>query len=85
MSSQIFYSFNEEYIFPLSLKNISVTTCIDDFVLFNLLPLIFDVLFTFIFYLFRLHFIYFKNPSNLQERAEYNHEVWGEYKYIFYT
>lgn len=41
MSSQIFYSFNEEYIFPLSLKNFSVTTCIDDFVLFNLLPLLY--------------------------------------------
>ena len=78
MSSQLFYSFNEEYIFPLFLKNISVTTHIDDFVLFKLLPLLYLMfLFNFIFYLFRLNFIYLKNPSNLQERTDYNHEVLG--------
>ena len=82
MSSQLFYSFNEEYVLSLFLKNISVTTYIDDFLLFWVAASpVFGGFFKFSIYLDYTSF--FKNPSNLQERAKYYHEILRGYKYIF--
>lgn len=85
MSNQIFYSFNEEYISPLSLKNISVTTCIDDFVLFKLLPLLYLMfcLISFSIYLDYTSFI-LKIPVIYKKGLNITTEF-GENTNIFFT
>lgn len=85
MNNQLFHSFNEEYIFFLLLKNISVTTCTEGSVIFWVsVSFIFGVLFVFISYLFRLLYLKKNYSNNLEERAEGVPTIWEGYKHILY-